>query len=893
MAEKHNIKALHAVFLILALLAALQPASNAYARVVAQFSPPLTSSIQAPVTGNYSPPPSNAPTSGVLRVAVIAAEFSDVNHTRTIDSIRQDYTGPFTSYYKEVSYGLVTIRVDVFGWYRLEYPQSHYGMDCRAIDDADCSGSDQSWQIAQDAAKSAKDVDFSKYDYYVFLHSGYGEESAKNIDPNTVWSVTYLAGVYILTPTVTLSRFSIVPEEEATGAVPLGVYCHEFGHLLGLPDLYNTANGQTRNGVWELMDKGLWNGNPPGSMPAEMSAWDRLKLGWLPSSAVKALDVSDSGLVNIQPLENSGDITAAAKVQVSSNVYYMIEVRQPIGYDKGLPSYGAVAYIVDTTGGGVNMQAVDMNNAFGAGYLYQATGRQSSADFRVLAHFANGTFAVGFGATAFVQAAVLIINFSPASINATAIVNGQTFGAGPNGAVTVLDYSGNSKGFDVTVTDTIPAGTGVRQKFGSWSTGSTSNRLSLPSQNVTVTASYTTQYQLTVNQNGGDTTPTGWYDASTQIMVTAKSPSNVVPNSSRLIFQQWSGDYQSQSANMTITVVKPTTLTANWKTQYYVNVISAAGSVTGAGWYDIGAQATISLQSSSVQTSASERQMFAGWSGGASGQESTVKIAVSSPTTIEAKWTTQYLVVAQSPYGNPQGSGWYDANAVAQVSVSPEIDYDNQTRRIFTQWSGDYTGNSPTVTLSVDRPKTLAAGWATQYEVTFSVSGLPDAVSTQLVIDGKNYDVNSSKELQIWISRGERVNPIQSGTIAETFATTFRFSGWQNSTGNIAADSPLTITQPENYVATYHRELTPTGFAVVIIIAIIGVVAALTLRKRNTSRAKIRRKTPLGPMTTPHSQSSEIADHASRFLPEPPSTPSEEGSADERLQKWLRSLSND
>ncbi len=879
---------LRAALLVFAFLIVALPPPSAHSIVVVQFSPPLSPSIQGPSTPTFSPPPSNAPTTGAIRVAVVATEFSDVNHTRALDAIREDYAS-FIEYYKQVSYGLMTAHVDVFGWYKLPYPQSHYGMDCRAIDDADCSGSDQSWQIAQDAAKSAKDVDFSKYDYYVFLHSGYGEESARKIDPNTVWSVTYLAGVYILTPTVTLTRFSIVPEEEASGAVPLGVYCHEFGHLLGLPDLYNTANGQPRNGVWELMDKGLWNGNPPGSVPAEMSAWDRLKLGWLPSSSVKALDVSDSGLVNIQPLENSGDVTAAVKVQVSGDVYYIVEVRQPIGYDKGLPSYGAVAYIVDTTGGGVDMRAVDMNNAFGAGYLYQAPGRQSSPEFRVLAHFANGTFAVGFGSIAFIQAAVLIVNFNPAVANVTVLVDGETYGADLNGTVTVLDYSGESRGFDVTVTDTLPTGTGVREKFASWSTGSTSNRLTLPSANATVIASYTAQYLLTVNQNGGETTPTGWYDASTQVVVTAKSPSGVVPNSSRLIFQQWGGDYQSQSANLTISMVKPTTLTANWKTQYYVNVISAAGSVTGAGWYDVGAQATISVQNSLVQSSSNQRQVFGGWSGGASGQESTVKVTVNSPVTIQAGWTSQYLVVAQSPYGNPQGGGWYDANTVAKISVTPEIDYGNQTRRIFTQWSGDYIGNSPTVTLTVDRPKTLAAGWATQYEVTFSVSGLPAAVSTQLVIDGKNYEVNSSKELQIWISRGERVNPIQSETIAETFATTFRFSGWQNSTGNIAADRPLTITQPENYVATYHRELTPTGFAVVIIIAIIGVVAALTLRKRNTARAKIRRKRLGAPMTTPYEQRSETIDHASRFLPEPPST-SLEGPAKERLQRWIEQV---
>ncbi len=882
-------KVLRAALLVFVFLIVAPPLPSTHS-VVVQFSPALSPSIQGPSTPTFSPPPSDAPTSGVLRVAVIAAEFSDVNHTRTIDSIRQDYTGPFASYYKEVSYGLVTMRVDVFGWYKLPYPQSHYGMDCLAIDDADCSGSDQSWQIAQDTTTLAKkDVNFANYDYYVFLHSGYGEETAKSITTNTVWSVTYLGGIYIQTPSVTLTRFSIVPEEEALGAVPVGVYCHEFGHLLGLPDLYNTANGQTRNGVWELMDKGLWNGKPPGSMPAEMSAWDRLQLSWLPSSAVKVLDVSDSGLVNIQPLENSGDVTAAVKVQVTSSTYYMVEVRQPVSYDKGLPTYGAVAFIVDTAGGGVDMRAVDMNTAFGAGYLYQALGKQTSADFRVLAHFANGTFAVGFGSTAFVQAAVLIINFSPASVNATAIVNGQTFGADSNGAVTVLDYSGNSKGFDVTVTDAIPAGTGVQQKFGGWSTGSTSNKLSLPSQNVTVTASYTTQYLLTVNQNGGDTTPTGWYDAGRQVTVTATSPSGIIPNSTRLIFQQWSGDYQSQSVNMTVSMVKPTTLTVNWKPQYYVNVISAAGSVTGAGWYDVGAQATISLQSSSVQTSASERQIFSGWSGGASGQESTIKIAVNSPTKIEAKWTTQYLVVAQSPYGNPQGSGWYDANAVAQVSVSPEIDYNNQTRRVFVQWSGDYVAENATAMVAVDGPKTLTAEWTTQYRLTFSASGLPDWAQITVSTAGQTYEVSTGRSAIAWVDKGSQVNPTNEN-VSETFATLLKFAGWKDS-ANTVVSGPLIVTGPGDYTAAYHRELTPAGLMAIAALGLATVFLILLRRRRRTRSYRVRQSSRR--LTTIHEEKAGSLSGLTMFEPLPPSSkPMLEGeTAEERLRNWLKQAS--
>jgi len=224
-------------------------------------------------TKGYTPQP--APVSGIIRVLMIAAAFSDIPNRTSIAVLKQEFFGTLSTYYHEVSLGTLTIQGDAYGWYKLPYPESHYGMDCQAIDDADCSGADQSWQVANDAALLAqKDVNFQNYDYFVFIHSGVGEESSGV--KNDVWSVTYLGGVWVRTNSRTLSKFNIDPELEAAGAVPNGVWCHEFGHNLGLPDLYNTSNGRTILGPWELMDKGLWNGDPAGSSPAHMSAWPKL-----------------------------------------------------------------------------------------------------------------------------------------------------------------------------------------------------------------------------------------------------------------------------------------------------------------------------------------------------------------------------------------------------------------------------------------------------------------------------------------------------------------------------------------------------------------------------------------------------------------------------------------
>jgi hypothetical protein len=63
----------------------------------------------------------------------------------------------------------------------------------------------------------------------------------------------------------------------------IGVYCHEFGHSMGLVDLYDTLDTDYPGvGVWSLMAAGVWNGpNEDGSVPAPLTAWERYWLGWV------------------------------------------------------------------------------------------------------------------------------------------------------------------------------------------------------------------------------------------------------------------------------------------------------------------------------------------------------------------------------------------------------------------------------------------------------------------------------------------------------------------------------------------------------------------------------------------------------------------------------------
>ena len=244
----------------------------------------------------------------------------------------------------------MTVTGDVYGWYTLPYAESHYGMNCNGINSPDCSGQDESWELAQDAATlaqaSANPPVFSNYDYFIFIHSGYGQESSGGT--NDIWSVTYMSGIYLKTTTKSISLFSIVPELESSGASAGGVYCLEFGHDLGLPDLYDTNTGKTILGPWELMDKGAWNGNPPGSSPAHMTAWGKIQLGYISGPTLATVQDGTTSTYTVDPTEIASNNIHAIKIPLAiSSEYYLVEVRAQIGFDTALPAFGVLITFVN------------------------------------------------------------------------------------------------------------------------------------------------------------------------------------------------------------------------------------------------------------------------------------------------------------------------------------------------------------------------------------------------------------------------------------------------------------------------------------------------------------------------------------------------------------------
>ena len=277
-----------------------------------------------------------APSTGTIEVAFILSEFNDQPYQEEYDleyfeELAFGETDSMWHYYDEVSRGQLNVQGTVYGPYTLDGDAADYGTE--------------NTDFVRDSVEiSDDDIDFRDYDAVVVVHSGPGEESSGNSDD--IWSVHW-PSISITTEDngYIIRKISQVPEYESVSGEnrPLGVWVHEFGHEIGLPDLYDTDGSSAGIGDWGVMASGSWGNN--GETPVYMSAWCRYWLGW-----VEPIIITDdiSNLI-IEPVENDGDVYLLPIPGNWSNSkqYYLLENRQQISYDAYLPSEGLLIWHID------------------------------------------------------------------------------------------------------------------------------------------------------------------------------------------------------------------------------------------------------------------------------------------------------------------------------------------------------------------------------------------------------------------------------------------------------------------------------------------------------------------------------------------------------------------
>ncbi len=253
------------------------------------------------------------------------------------------------TYYEALSNGRYSVTNVVSDWVKVPYNASWYGDNAREDNGGSwdfIQDSGNAWWDAQLAAgKTPAEIDaylaqfdvwdrndwdhdgnFDEADGYIdhfqAVHAGEGEDAGGGAQgEDAIWSHRwYVNGDdYGLTGPVVgdtqnkaggarigqskywLGDYTTEPENGG-----LGVFCHEFGHDLGLPDYYDTAGGENSTAFWTLMSSGSWLGhgaaenNGIGTHPGLMGAEEKLFLGWLDYSTV---DLGTSGDFTLNPAQ--------------------------------------------------------------------------------------------------------------------------------------------------------------------------------------------------------------------------------------------------------------------------------------------------------------------------------------------------------------------------------------------------------------------------------------------------------------------------------------------------------------------------------------------------------------------------------------------------------------
>lgn len=293
---------------------------------------------------------------GTLNVLVLLIDFSDnpytggtATDTAYFNHMMFSTNSPGTSmndHYKEMSRNLVNITGQTVNWLRMPQTYAYYVNGQRGFG----SYPQNAQRMAMDAvdAAEAAGVDFSLYDFdndgnvdgLFIVHAGPGYEETGNV--NQIHSHAWNLASSRHYDGVTISSYTTEPEEQASLApVREGVFSHEYGHFLGLPDLYDTDYSSEGIGRWCLMSGGSWNNG--GVTPAHMSAWCKAQLGWVNPVNV----TSNKAAEQILQAETADDVYRLWTAGSMGTQYFLVENRQKTKYDTYLPGEGLLIWHVD------------------------------------------------------------------------------------------------------------------------------------------------------------------------------------------------------------------------------------------------------------------------------------------------------------------------------------------------------------------------------------------------------------------------------------------------------------------------------------------------------------------------------------------------------------------
>ncbi len=342
------------------------------------------------------------PHSGQPHVAVILVEFSDVKfsvsdpkatfdkylnaeelftkdnapdmgYTTTSGSFICNY-GSVSRYFNDMSFGQFKPKFDVYGPVTLAQPMKYYG---------EGSSSQENMKgLFTDACSAVDaDVDFSQYDInedgnidlVYIIYAGFSQ----SIVGNPTDCIHPKSGLVSLNSTFdgkSVRRYGVSSELNGTTTEQqkyglmingIGVFCHEFSHCMGLPDLYPSGGTAAERAInqnmeyWSLMDSGEYTRN--GYCPTAYTAWEREAMGWM---SIETLN--DAADISLSPVAEGGKAYRVVNDNdASGNEYFIVENIRQSGWNSRLYSQGMMVTHVDYDENAFSLGGAKVNSVLG------------------------------------------------------------------------------------------------------------------------------------------------------------------------------------------------------------------------------------------------------------------------------------------------------------------------------------------------------------------------------------------------------------------------------------------------------------------------------------------------------------------------------------------------
>jgi len=314
-------------------------------------------------------------------------------------------TGSVRDYFMSSSNGKFKPTFDVYGPYTLANNMAYYGQDSGG------QGNDirPAYMVQEACTLANADIDFSKYDYnndgkidnVVIIYAGVNQ--AEQGPANTIWPHRWSvvpgsnvpSGTNVTFDGKKLYDYLAVSElrgSSGSNMANVGTLVHEYSHIVGLPDYYNTSTGGSMVGTWTTMDQGNYNNN--SRTPPAFSAYDRFYVGWFtPEQYISgsrtlyplsqdtippANTTKQAYLLSATASNLSGGFNSTAP---SPSEFFMVEYREKTGFDAYLPAAGMLIWHIDYS---ASVWANNTPNVSGS------TSQTASKHMRVYLHPTNG-----------------------------------------------------------------------------------------------------------------------------------------------------------------------------------------------------------------------------------------------------------------------------------------------------------------------------------------------------------------------------------------------------------------------------------------------------------------------------------------------------------------------